>query len=70
MNLFIFNNISINISISNIISILIRILEMKIKNKVKTKRTITEIFKGCKQEKYIPILKNKIKFCKFLEKKK
>lgn len=36
---------------------------------MKVKRTVEEIFKGCKQAKYIPILKNKIKYSRFLYKK-
>jgi hypothetical protein len=35
---------------------------------MKTKRTVADIFKGCKQAKYIPILKDKINFSKFLYK--
>ena len=42
---------------------------MKTITKLKTKRSIAEIFKGCKQAKYIPILKNKIKYSRFLYKK-
>ena len=36
---------------------------------MKTKRSIAEIFKCCKQAKYIPILKNKIEYSRFLDKK-
>jgi len=36
---------------------------------MKAKRSIAEIFKACKQAKYIPILKHKIKYSKFLYKK-
>ena len=46
-----------------IISIVFRIFKMK------TKRTLEEIFKGCKQAKYIPKLKQRIKFSNDLFKK-
>ena len=36
---------------------------------MKTKRTVDKIFKGCKQAKYIPILKDRIKYSRFLDKK-
>jgi len=35
---------------------------------MKVKRSIVEIFKGCKQAKYIPILKHKIKYSRSLYK--
>ena len=62
-------NLCISYIISIIISILFRIFEMKTKQTPKTKRSISEIFKNCKQAKYIPILKHKIKYCKLLDKK-
>ena len=42
---------------------------MKTITKTKTKRSIAEIFKCCKQAKYIPILKNKIRYSRYLYKK-
>jgi len=41
---------------------------MKVSKNIKVKRSIVEIFKGCKQAKYIPNKKDKIKFSKFLYK--